>query len=212
MVHERRFIVKFTPWLVRQILTLLLIVFVVGGFTGYAFSRISTSDEDYTSTEVESTTIAEVTTSQTPTPSVEPVETYYDCPLSHDVQDYIRELCEKNDIPMSLVIAIIEVESSFRPNVVSSTNDYGLMQINKSNHGWLTKEYDIKDFFDPYENIFCGITILSQKYSGVQSLDKTLMAYNLGLTKAKQLWSKGIYQTSYSKKVLSKMEVYDAQI
>jgi hypothetical protein len=86
------------------------------------------------------------------------------------------------------------------------------MQINKSNHGWLTKEYGITDFFDPYENIFCGITILSQKYGGVQSLDKTLMAYNLGLTKAQQLWSKGIYQTSYSKKVLSKMEVYDAQI
>lgn len=214
MKYKRRFIVKVTPWLVKWIITLLFILFVVGGITGYTICKVSTPGEECTTTSIESTTIVEVievTTSPIPT-TVEPIEPYYDCPLNHDVQDYIRDLCEKNNIPMSLVIAIIDVESSFRPNAVSKTNDYGLMQINKCNHKWLEKQYGITNFFDPYENIFCGITILSQKYGGVQSLDKTLMAYNLGLTKATKLWSEGIYQTSYSKKVLSKMEVYDAQI
>lgn len=222
MEHKRKLFVKVTPWLVRVVIAVLLIVFALGGLTGYTIFRFSTSD-DYTPVEVEPTTtveveattsmeVSEVTTTQISTPVVEPKETYYDCPLSHDVQDYIRTMCEKNDIPMSLVIAIIDVESSFREDAVSPTNDYGLMQINESNHYWLTEEYGITDFFDPYENIFCGITILSQEYGGEQSLDKTLMAYNLGLANAMELWNEGIYQTSYSMKVLSKMEVYDAQI
>lgn len=218
MKHKRSLFVKVTPWVVKVVITILLMVFVFGGFTGYTVFRISTPD-DYTPVDVEATTTSEVETTTpvtvsevTTTPVVEPEKAYYDCPLSHDMQDYIRVMSEKHDIPMSLVIAIIDVESSFREDVVSPTNDYGLMQINESNHYWLTEEYGITDFFDPYENIFAGLTILSQEYSGEQSLDKTLMAYNLGLTNAMELWNEGIYQTSYSTKVLSKMEVYDAQI
>ena len=96
--------------------------------------------------------------------TIEPTVFYYDCPLSHDLQDYIRKLCEENKVSMSLVIALIESESSFRMNVVSNTNDYGLMQINEINHEWLSEEYGITDFLDPYQNVFCGITILSEHY------------------------------------------------
>ena len=142
---------------------------------------------------------------------VEVIE-YYDCPLDEDLQDYIRALCEKKGVPMSLIIAMIAVESSFKPNVISCTNDYGLMQINKINHEWLSEAYGITDFLDPYQNVFCGITVISQHYNRYDDVDKALMAYNLGANGAKRLWNKGTYETSYTKNIKSTMEVYENEI
>ena len=209
MKYGKKYVVKWTPRLVRQIVSLVLAIFIVGGVAGYTIGVVSAKS---TTVEVVESNPPIETTEVTTTHPVDSIGIYYDCPLSCDLQDYIRMLCEKNDIPMSLIIALIDVESSFRPNVVSETNDYGLMQINIGNHKWLYENYGITDIFDPYQNIFSGITLLSEKYDGVQSLNKSLMVYNLGISKAKQLWAQGVYETSYTKKVLSKMEVYDAQI
>lgn len=214
MKYGKKYVVKWTPRLVRQLLSIVFAVFIVGGFAGYTIGVVSAKCTA-TVEVVESNPPVETnyeTTEVTTTHPVDSIGVYYDCPLSCDLQDYIRMLCEKNDIPMSLVIAIIDVESSFRVDAISPTNDYGLMQINQGNHKWLYENHGITDIFDPYQNIFGGITLLSEKYDGVQSLNKTLMVYNLGLPKAMKLWGEGIYETSYSKQVLSKMEVYDAQI
>lgn len=151
----------------------------------------------------------EVPQTQEPSPTT-PV--YYDCPLSHDLQDYIREQCERQGISMSLVIALIEVESSFRADVISQSDDYGLMQINVINHGWLYEEYGITDFLDPYNNILCGITILSQHYERYGDETKALMAYNMGATGAKRNWDKGIFETTYTRKIQSAKERYDLEI
>ena len=209
MKYGKKYVVKWTPQLVRQIVLVAVAIFIVGGGIGYSIATVSAQT---TTVEVTESNPSIETIEVATTHPVDSVESYYDCPLSCDLQDYIRILCEKNDIPMSLIIALIDVESSFRPNVVSETNDYGLMQINIGNHTWLYENYGITDIFDPYQNIFSGITLLSEKYDGVQSLNKSLMVYNLGIGKAKQLWAQGVYETSYTKKVLSKMEVYDAQI
>lgn len=217
MKHEKRYVVKWMALLV-------LIVFVTGELTGYTIgiataskrsnesstpSTLSTTIEVVKSLPVE---VTYETTEIAPIEVVEPVKVYYDCPLNYDLQDYIRELCEKNEIPMSLVIAMIEVESSFRTNVVSSTSDYGLMQINKINHEWLSKKYGITDFLDPYQNVLCGISIIAQHYHRYENVDKSLMAYNLGTTGAKRLWDKGVYETSYTRKIKTVMEVYENEI
>lgn len=214
MKYDKRYVVK---WMALFV----LIVFVVGEITGYTIGIATASKRSNESSapSTQSTTVeaspvkvtyetTEIATSEV----VEPVEIYYDCPLTHDLQDYIRELCEKNEIPMSLVIAMIEVESSFRTNAVSSTSDYGLMQINKINHEWLSEKYGITDFLDPYQNVLCGITMLSQHYNRFQDMDKSLMAYNLGATGAKRMWDKGIYETSYTRKIKTVMEVYENEI
>jgi soluble lytic murein transglycosylase-like protein len=159
-------------------------------------------------TEIVTTVMPEETN-----PPVEPIEqVYYDCPLDNDLQDYIREVCEINDIPMSLVLAIISAESSFRQNIISKTNDYGLMQINVVNHEWLSEEFGITDFLDPYSNVFCGIQIYMKHYEKYGNMNKALMAYNLGATGAKRLWDKGIYGTDYTQKILKIMEEYDNEI
>ena len=141
-----------------------------------------------------------------------PETIYYDCPLSYELQDYIRNLCEKHNVPMLVVIALIETESAFYSNVISGTSDYGLMQINKINHKWLSEQYGISDFLDPYQNVFCGITILSQHYNQFNDINKSLMAYNLGATGAKRLWDKGVYETSYTQKINKAMEEYSNEI
>ena len=214
MKYDKRYVVK---WMALFV----LIVFVAGEITGYTIgiataskrsNESSAPSTQSTTVEASSVKVTYETTEIATSEVVEPAEIYYDCPLTHDLQDYIRELCEKNEIPMSLVIAMIEVESSFRTNAVSSTSDYGLMQINKINHEWLSEKYGITDFLDPYQNVLCGITMLSQHYNRFQDMDKSLMAYNLGATGAKRMWDKGIYETSYTRKIKTVMEVYENEI
>ena len=52
--------------------------------------------------------------------------TYFDVPLSHSLQRYIYEVCADENVPVSLIIAMIDQESKFNPEVVSKTGDYGL--------------------------------------------------------------------------------------
>ena len=84
---------------------------------------------------------------------------YYPLPvsMSDDMQKYIYRLCYANNIEFSFVMALIQHESTFHPTIFSSTNDYGLMQINKINHEWLGEKLGITDFLDPYENVKAGI-------------------------------------------------------
>ena len=51
--------------------------------------------------------------------------------MDDDLQEFIYYLSAGYNIDFTLAMAVIQHESSFRSDVVSSTNDYGLMQINK---------------------------------------------------------------------------------
>lgn len=134
---------------------------------------------------------------------------YYDIPLSENLQRYIFEICESENVPVALVLAMIEHESAFNPEAVSDTNDYGLMQINKVNHEWLEEEYRCADMMNPYQNVFCGIKIIGtylKKYSG--DFNKALMAYNMGDYGARIAWENGVTGTNYSTRVIELMKVY----
>ena len=146
----------------------------------------------------------------------EPLETieevYYDCPLDFEFQNYIRKICDANDVPMTLILAMISAESSFRPNIISKTNDYGLMQINVVNHDWLSETYGITDFLDPHQNVFAGIQMYLKYYHKYGEVNMALMAYNHGEAGAKRMWDKGIYETDYTRKVINTKESFDDEI
>ena len=134
---------------------------------------------------------------------------YYNIPLSHSLQDFIYEICADEGVPVTLVLAMIEAESGFNPEIISPTNDYGLLQINKVNHEWLKKSYRTADMLNPYQNVFCGIKIIGtyiKKYKG--DINKALMAYNMGDYGAKKAWQNGITSTKYSTKILDLMNKY----
>lgn len=223
MTYGQKYVIRWTPRLKKKLLTIVAIIFIIGIVLGFLLGRVSAVDAkddvaEVTKAPVTSTPlIVEVTESPTESTAeqvvIVPVEKqveYFDVPLSKDLQDYIFTLCEQNNVPVALIMAMIETESSFRPNIISGTNDYGLMQINSVNHEWLSEEYGITDFLDPYQNVFCGITIIAghlEKTDG--DITKALMRYNCGPTGAWRLWDKGIYSTSYTEKIEGRMPKYE---
>lgn len=127
----------------------------------------------------------------------------WDIPLSDNLQQHIHRLGEKYDVSYAMVIAMIDVESGFNSKAVSSTNDYGLMQINAINHKENT------DYLDPYDNVEQGIKALHRLAKKYNEADLVLMCWNCGETGAKKLWKQGIYSTEYSEKVIEKKLKYE---
>lgn len=102
---------RWSPRLKRTIVLFLLVVFFVGTVIGFAVGRVSASnvsqesdkpniESTYPQTTVEPTASTPdkiVTIVRPATEPTEPPVRYYDVPLSEDLQNYIRELCEKHD-------------------------------------------------------------------------------------------------------------------
>lgn len=128
--------------------------------------------------------------------------------LDEDIQEFIYCLSYGYSIDYEFVMGLIQTESTFNPSIVSSTNDYGLMQINKVNHGWLKEQLGITDFLDPYQNTRSGIFILRNLFEKYEDPAKVLMAYNMGEGGASKLWTKGIYETGYTKKVFNNIDQF----
>lgn len=122
--------------------------------------------------------------------------------LDEELQEFIYCLSYAYNIDYAFVMGLIEAESNYQVDVVSSTNDYGLMQINTVNHEWLNEKLGVTDFLDPYQNTRSGIYILRNLFEKYKDPEKVLMAYNMGENGAKRLWDKGIYETDYTNKVI----------
>ncbi len=130
----------------------------------------------------------------------------YDIGLSEELQKYTFQQCKKNGLEFELVLAVMQVESNFKSDLISRTNDYGLMQINKVNHKRLKKELGVTDFLDPKQNIDCGIYMLKELFDKYSDEHKVLMAYNFGEGGMKRKWKKGVRSSKYSRKVLQTRE------
>lgn len=102
-------------------------------------------------------------TEERPQAEQEP-ELLYDVPMSDELQRYVREQAERQGVPFEIALAVIERESSYQPDAVSDTGDFGLMQINVCNHRWLYEELGITDVMDPEQNIEAGLYILGQAF------------------------------------------------
>lgn len=130
----------------------------------------------------------------------------YNVPLDKELQKYTYDMCRYYGIEdqYEVVLAVMWRESNFTPDAISSTDDYGIMQINKCNHEYLYSTLGITDIMDTKDNIHGGVYILSTLFSKYETTSKALMAYNMGPGGASSLWSEGIYTSAYSKDVLDK--------
>lgn len=133
----------------------------------------------------------------------------YDIDLSEELQQYTYDMCRYYNIEehYETVLAIMWQESNFVDNIISSTDDYGLMQINACNHQYLREELGINDILNAKENIHSGIYIFKTLLDKCGNTDKALMSYNMGYGTASKLWAKGTYSSSYSRKVLEKEQI-----
>lgn len=137
---------------------------------------------------------------------------YYSVPLSHSLQEYIYEVCLDEQVPMSLIIGMIDHESHFTPDIVSDTGDMGLMQLNTINYGYLEEQYHCADPLNPYQNVFCGIKIVGSYLQKYRSYNKALMAYNMGEYGAQKAWDEGYSSSSYSTGIIALAEQYEDEV
>ena len=194
---------------VIQAYCIIALFVLFGGVVGFVLGRATAP------TKVETVTVTETVEvpgyEEDQLPSVAEV-TYYNVPLSHGLQRYIYEVCADEGVPPSLIIAMIDHESGFNPEATSSTNDYGLMQINAINHEWLKEQYRAADMLDPYQNVFCGIKLIGQFVAKYEDYGKALMAYNMGDYGARKAWDSGITSTSYSTAILERRADYEQEV
>ena len=144
-----------------------------------------------------------------PEPIVAAEPEIYNIPLADDLQLYTYNLCEEYGITLHypLVLAVMGHESRYDEKVISSTNDYGLMQINKVNHNWLREKLSITDFLDAKQNIHAGVYMLSTYLTKYDTVNEALMAYNMGEGGARKQWAAGNYKTAYTTKVLNVLDL-----
>lgn len=194
--------------------TILALIFLLGFFVGRVTKPTPQPkvESEIVAPTHEFLTMAAMLEEPTTVLEVEETKFYFDCPLSEEIQDYIFTLCEEESIPASLVIAVIDKESRFHSDVVSGTGDYGLMQINQCNHGWLSETYGINNFLDPQQNILGGVKILASLYHSYEDPNRILMSYNMGESGATTAWKNGTYSTSYSRDVVSLWEEYEKEV
>jgi soluble lytic murein transglycosylase-like protein len=102
-----------------------------------------------------------------PPPSVSKVE----------IQNIVKQVADKHQIDEKLILAIINQESGFNSNAVSSAGAQGLMQLMPAT----AKRLGVVNPFDPVQNIEGGVKHmkgLMAKYRG--NLVLALAAYNAG--------------------------------
>jgi len=130
---------------------------------------------------------------QTQTPSSTPKQVqgfvYTDkIPMPYKQQEYLYNLTKKRGLDYKDTLAVIMLESTFRPNVVAS-NNYGYFQVNKVNHARLAKTLGTKNApLDPYVNMNWGTFMLAElktKFEkkglkGTALKEAMLSAYNRG--------------------------------
>lgn len=135
---------------------------------------------------------------------------YYDfIPLSRELQEFTWRVSREYNIDVLLVYAVMKLESRFITDLVSDDgNDFGLMQINKVNHQWLSDKLGITDYLNPYDNIVAGVYILRHALNEGDNLHTSLMVYNCGIGRAKELWAEGVYSNTYSHIVVGNYEEY----
>lgn len=136
--------------------------------------------------------------------------------LGSHVMRYLEEQCVQQKVPVALALAVIEAESHFQADVVSPTQDYGLMQINAgpdfAYHAYYKELLGVEDMTDPYDNITTGVYMLGKdlaQYNG--NVELTLMSYHLGTTGAERKWASGVRSTYATQKQLKNYYKYLAQ-
>ena len=106
---------------------------------------------------------------------------------------HLLRLCHAYRFDPAIVLSLIDVESSFRPRVISGKGAVGLMQILPSTarefgHPLGISIHSSKDLMDPFDNISIGIAYLAYLRKSFNGHARYyLAAYNAGPARLKKI-------------------------
>jgi hypothetical protein len=147
--------------------------------------------------------------------------------LGEDLLAYIWKKSEENNIPHTLILAIIGVESDYgRVKTNKNKNgtiDSGIAQINSRNISWLSELAGIKnvDPYNDYHSIDMMLALLDYErdywrqkgYSEEDVFTLVVVSYNMGRGNAiKFVRRNGVVDSKYSKKVMKEKEWIESKI
>lgn len=139
-------------------------------------------------------------------------------PLDADLQRDMQVACEEYRVPFALALGVADLETGglFNMDAVGACGEVGIMQLNPGPNSTYHAELQRDTGWDPTTptgNIYCGCYLLG-KYIDAYDGDwhKTLMAYNCGVSSAKQQWAKGYTSSGYSRAVIDNVEKWQSEI
>lgn len=110
---------------------------------------------------------------------------------------------ENHQVDWLLIAAVIQVESSFRPSVVSTKGAVGLMQLMPETADWVAervgKTVAAEDLMDPQTNIDLGTYYLRYLLDRFSTEQAALAAYNGGPGNVSRWLNEGIWDGSYER-------------
>jgi hypothetical protein len=213
LISKTRFVVSISVVLI--IIASVVYINKISAINETKDSEVKTINTISTTSNIEELTAEIIPIKQ----EVEPQKTYYNVPLPEELQDYIKEMCEKYDVDMATILSVIKTESLFKHEVKSSNlsekgYSIGLMQLNENYIDWygeltgLDEEFDINNI---YHNIEGGIAIWKfyksywekKGLTGDKLLIYTSNAYNMGIVGFKKyIKNTGQISRSYDRKVM----------
>ena len=93
----------------------------------------------------------------------------------------IAKYAAQHGVPYRLARAVVQVESSFRPNVTGAVGEIGLMQIRLSTARGMGYKGSAKQLYNPATNLFWGMKYLGKAHRlAGGSTCGTILKYNAG--------------------------------
>jgi soluble lytic murein transglycosylase-like protein len=117
------------------------------------------------------------------TASIAPVEVLLPKAATGDGQysAIIARYAANYGVPVSLAQAVIRIESNYRPNMVGSAGEIGLMQIKPATARMMGYSGSVQGLFDPDTNIQYGMKYLAMAQNlGGGTTCGTILKYNAG--------------------------------
>lgn len=106
------------------------------------------------------------------------------------------------------LLAVIQTESRFRPDIRGSFGEIGLMQIKPSTAAWVAKKMKMKwngdnSLFNPSENVKFGAAYFSMLRDTFDAQSRLyIAAYNMGTANVNRAREKNIWPTVYPVRIM----------
>jgi soluble lytic murein transglycosylase-like protein len=140
------------------------------------------------------------------------IEPYYDISNGYISEESLYTCCvyvgQQYDIDPILLMAFAKTESNYDIYAVGTSNDCGLCQIVPKWSKDRIAKLNITDIFDPIQNLTLCADILADYKQDRYGYDQRYvsMAYNMGCTKAKELYESGVV-SSYAKHIQQNYDI-----